>query len=73
VKAIRPYRPRYSIRAMMATLADHTAKFLALVDAACAPATSPMAHLRLTWVAKTIEAMPYGMKHSTVVTIAQIR
>jgi hypothetical protein len=32
-----------------------------------------MAHLELTWVEKTMEAMPSGKQHRTVVRIAQTR
>jgi hypothetical protein len=57
------------------TTAAQMANLLAFAEACSAPATSPMAHLLLTCVEKTIEAMPRGkpQPHRIVDRIAQTR
>jgi hypothetical protein len=39
------------------------------LEAACAPAKSPVAHLEFTWEAKTIPAIPKGKQQNMVTRI----
>jgi hypothetical protein len=58
---------------MTHAMAAQMANLLALTEASWAPATSPRAHLLLTWVEKTIEGIPRGRQQKMVVRIAQTR
>ena len=57
---------------MAPAIVAHIANLLAFTEASWAPATSPSAHLLLTWVEKMIAGMANG-QHRRTVRIAHTR